>query len=199
MIDGLAGDSQEVRIVSDKNAALGAYEFKLLIIACRAQSHLNRGRDINAAPPERGGDNRVDVFVQMKPMRSATGQSLKLFLQRRRIVLPEGFRKGAVLLNALINLAPVVVVISHPGMNGGEWQVVCRRDLFERLPHPQMHDHEIGNADAGSGKRWRPAFYARVADDILINACWGRIFRRALPRVILINRLHKRSFASGWT
>jgi hypothetical protein len=26
-----------------------------------------RGRDINALPPERGGDNRVDVLVQMKP------------------------------------------------------------------------------------------------------------------------------------
>ena len=69
--------------------------------------------------------------------------------------MPKCFSKGVILLDALINLAPVVVIISHPGMNRGEWQVVSRGDLFKRLPDSQMHDDEIGNTDSGLQSRVR--------------------------------------------
>jgi len=53
--------------VCDEDTPLSAYEFKLLFIAYRAQVHLDRGRYINAMPPERGGDYWIDVRVRAAP------------------------------------------------------------------------------------------------------------------------------------
>ena len=75
-------------------------------------------------------------------------------------------------------------------MSRGKWQIISRRDLFKLLPHSQMHDDKIGNADAGSGKRRLAAFYVRAADNILINGCQRRRLWRLTLQIALINWSH---------